>query len=321
MTEEQITQSKQASVVIPVYNGAETIGPLCERLEKVLPALFSDYEIVLVDDGSRDESWERIEYLCTQSGHIRGIRLMRNFGQHNALLCGIREARYPILITMDDDLQHPPEQIPLLLAEFEKGYDVVYAIPKRLPHSWWRNLGSKLTKKVLSRVMHIQIQDIGAFRIFKTELRKAFAKYSSPDVYIDPMLSWGTTKFSHVFVEEEKRPVGHSNYNFGSLVRAALLILTGYSTLPLRFASTVGFVFILFGIGILIYVLIISLTMGSVPGFPFLASIISLFSGVQLFSLGIMGEYISRMYEKSIDRPPYIVAEMKENNGQSQRDS
>jgi len=91
--------------------------------------------------------------------------------------------------------------------------------------------------------------------------------------------------------------------------------------LPLRFASTVGFVFILFGIGILIYVLIISLTMGSVPGFPFLASIISLFSGVQLFSLGIMGEYISRMYEKSIDRPPYIVAEMKENNGQSQRDS
>ena len=90
MTEEQITQSKQASVVIPVYNGAETIGPLCERLEKVLPTLFSDYEIVLVDDGSRDESWERIEYLCTQSGHIRGIRLMRNFGQHNALLCGIR---------------------------------------------------------------------------------------------------------------------------------------------------------------------------------------------------------------------------------------
>ncbi len=310
----QTDNERKASVVIPVYNGADTIQQLCDRLEQTLPTLFTAYEIILIDDGSPDDSWAKIESLTQQYPAVRGIRLMRNFGQHNAVLCGIREARYPITITMDDDLQHPPEEIHRLLEEFEKGYDVVYAVPKSLPHSWWRNGASKLTKWVLSKVMHIPIQSIGAFRLFKTDLRKAFDRYSSPDVYIDPMLAWGTRKFSQVQVEEEKREIGHSNYTFSTLVRAALLILTGYSTLPLRFASTIGFFFIMFGIGVMIYVLIISLTLGSVPGFPFLASIISLFAGVQLFSLGIMGEYIARIYDKSSDRPPYIIAETQGEN-------
>ena len=310
----QSDKPRKASVVIPVYYGADTIVSLCERLEAIMPKYFAEYEIILVDDGSPDDSWTVIESLAERYPSVRGIRLMRNFGQHNALLCGIREARFPITITMDDDLQHPPEQIPLLLEEYERGYDVVYGIPKKLPHSWWRNIGSRMSKWVLSKVMRIPIQDIGAFRIFKTDLRKAFEKYASPDVYIDPMLAWGTTKFSHVMVDEEKRVVGKSNYTFSTLVRAALLILTGYSTMPLRFASTIGFIFIIFGFGVLIYVLVISLTLGSVPGFPFLASLISLFAGVQLFSLGIMGEYIARMYDKSSDRPTYIVSETLESN-------
>lgn len=302
-------EKQSASVVVPVYRGADTITELVERLGVVLPQLFARYEIILVNDGSPDNSWDVIETLASAHANVRGIRLRRNFGQHNATLCGIRAARYPITITMDDDLQHPPEQLSLLLTEFNKGYDVVYAIPKKLPHSWWRNLGSVMIKKILSHIMNIPIEDIGAFRIFRTDLRDAFADYHSPDVYIDPLLSWGTNSFGHITVEEEPRTVGESNYTMSSLIRATLSIMTGYSTIPLRFASALGFVFLLFGGFILVYVFYIAIVVGSIPGWPFLASLVSLFSGAQLFSLGIMGEYLARMYDRTMDRPVYLVAE------------
>ncbi len=299
-----------ASVVIPVYNGAETIRPLTERLLTVLPQLFKSYEIILVDDCSGDNSWEVVQDLCKESKDIiHGIHLSRNFGQHNATLCGIRAARYEITVTMDDDLQHPPEELPKLVEELEKGYDVVYAIPSKLPHSWWRNLGSKLTKIVLGKIMGIPIREIGAFRVFRTHLRNAFANYSSPDVYIDPLLAWGTKNFSHVTVEEDPRTVGTSNYSFSKLVRASMLILTGYSTVPLRFASSLGFIFVLFGFAVMIYVLVVTLALGRTPGFPFITSLISIFAGVQLFTLGIFGEYLARMYDKSLDKPTYVIKE------------
>ncbi len=307
------TEKPTASVIIPVYNGADTITPLTERLLKVLPELFSAYEILLIDDCSPDSSWQVVREL--QAAHpdvIRGIHLARNFGQHNATLCGIRAARYEFCVTMDDDLQHPPEQLPLLVEEIEKGYDVVYAVPKKLPHSWWRNLGSKMTKIILGKIMGIPIREIGAFRVFRTYLRDAFANYSSPEVYIDPLLSWGTKNFSHVYVEEDKREIGTSNYSFKKLVKASLLILTGYSTAPLRFASLLGLIFMLFGFCVLIYVLIIALVVGSTPGFPFLACLISIFAGVQLFTLGMFGEYLARVYDRSSDRPPYVVREISD---------
>ena len=308
---EERIEKQNASVVIPVYNGAETVPVLVERLLKVLPGLFSEYEIILVDDCSPDDSWKVLKSL--QSAHpesVRVIHLARNFGQHNATLCGIRNARYGICITMDDDLQHPPEQLYLLVDELAKGYDVVYAVPKKLPHSWWRNLGSKMTKIILGKIMGIPIREIGAFRVFHTNLRDAFADYRSPEVYIDPLLSWGTKNFGHVYVEEDKREIGESNYSFAKLVKASLLILTGYSTAPLRFASMIGFLFMLFGFAVLIYVLVVTISLGSTPGFPFLASIISIFAGVQLFTLGIIGEYLARVYDRASDRPPYVVREI-----------
>jgi len=307
---EQNSEKMNASVIIPVYNGEDTIIPLTERLLKVLPDLFGEYEIILVDDCSPDKSWKVVKQLHEQNPEvIRAIHMARNFGQHNATLCGIRLARYEICITMDDDLQHPPEQIHLLTEELEKGFDVVYAVPKKLPHSWWRNLGSKMTKIILGKIMGIPIREIGAFRVFRTHLRDAFADYRSPEVYIDPLLAWGTKNFSHVYVEEDQREIGESNYSFAKLVKASLLILTGYSTAPLRFASMLGFFFMLFGFAILIYVLIVKISLGSTPGFPFLASIISIFAGVQLFTLGIIGEYLARVYDRASDRPTYVIRE------------
>ena len=298
------------SIVIPVYNSADTLNLLVEKLEEVLPEISQQFEIILVNDGSRDESWRTIELLMRSHPAVRGINLMRNYGQHNALLCGVRAAQGDIIVTMDDDLQHPPKEIPVLLSRLNEGFDVVYGSPRKMPHSLWRNLASRISKKSLSWVMGVKtVREISAFRCFRTQLRDAFKNYQSPGVILDVLLSWGTTRFTHVVVDENPREFGQSNYTFSKLARQVFLILTGFSTLPLRFASWLGFFFVLFGIGIFLYVLYIYFIHGSIPGFPFLASIISLFSGVQLFALGLIGEYLARVFDRSTDRPPYVIRE------------
>lgn len=296
------------SVVIPVYRGVETLPELVNRLEVVLPAIANEYEAILVNDGSTDNSWKVIESLANRCRWIRGVNLMRNYGQHNATLCGIRLARYEFTVTMDQDLQHRPEDISILLAKLQEGYDVVYGAPKKLPQGFWRNWVTANIKRVLANVMHVpSVRNISAFRIFRTRLREAFNGFSSPTLTIDVLLSWATTGFISIPID-----IMHSdksNYNFRSLVKVALLILTGYSTAPLRLASWVGFAMTIFGLAVFIYVLITYFTLGSLPGFPFLASIIALFSGAQLFTLGIFGEYLARIFDRSMDRPPYVIQE------------
>ncbi|MCJ7625268.1 MAG: glycosyltransferase family 2 protein [Anaerolineaceae bacterium] len=298
------------SVVIPVYNSEKSLLPLVDQLKIVLPSITSDYEILLVNDGSIDHSWEIICKLTNENSSIIGINLMRNYGQHNALLCGIRSASKELTVTIDDDLQHPPAEIPKLLERLNEGYDVVYGSPQKMPHSFWRNLASRISKRTLAFAMGIKtVREISAFRILRTSLRHAFIDFQSPEVIIDVLLSWGTSRFSSVIVNEKPREIGHSNYTFLMLLSQVLLILTGYSTIPLRVASLLGFGFTIFGLFVLIYVLIVTISLGSIPGWPFLASIISIFSGTQLFTLGIFGEYLGRIFNRSMDRPPYVIGE------------
>jgi undecaprenyl-phosphate 4-deoxy-4-formamido-L-arabinose transferase len=163
-------------------------------------------------------------------------------------------------------------------------------------------------KWILAKVVGLPaVRNVSAFRAFRTHLRKAFANFQNPSLIIDVLLSWGTTRFASVQVNIPQAE--RTNYNFRMLVRAATLILIGYSTVPLRFASWVGFVMTLFGLGVFVYVLIIYFAAGSIPGFPFLASIIALFSGAQLFGLGIFGEYLARMFDRSMDKPTYVISE------------
>ncbi|MDZ7267793.1 MAG: glycosyltransferase family 2 protein [candidate division KSB1 bacterium] len=299
------------SVVIPVYNSAEILPLLLPRLQAVLAALTARHEIILVNDGSRDHSWQVAAGWAQQHHEIVAIDLMRNYGQHNALLCGIRAARYEVIITMDDDLQHPPEEIPKLLARLQEGYDVVYGTPAKESHSVLRNLLSRLTKTTISSTLgNHQIRDISAFRAIRAEVCRAFADYASPYVLLDLLLSWGTGKFACVVVSHRVRQAGKSNYTFWKLFNQAMLILTGFSTAPLRLASLVGFGFTLFGIVVFLYVIVGFFVRGSIPGFPFLASIISLFSGAQLFALGIIGEYLARMFTRSIQKPTYVVKQV-----------
>jgi glycosyltransferase involved in cell wall biosynthesis len=296
------------SIVVPVYNSEETLPFLVNRLEHTLPEIADQFEVILVNDGSRDNSWDVILGLTSTYSWIHAINLMRNSGQHNALLCGIRAAKFEITITLDDDLQQPPEEIHRLLAKFNEGYDVVYGSPNKLPHEFWRNFSSKFTKRIMAYVMGIpNVINIGPFRVFRTDLRKAFAAYQSPNVIIDVLLSWATSKFAVTPVDEHPRMYGKSNYTFSKLVSAAFLVLTGFSTIPLRFASMLGFTITLFGVAVFLYVITRYILQGSLPGFPFLASIITIFSGTQLFTLGIIGEYIASIFNRSTDRLPYVI--------------
>jgi len=296
------------SVVIPVYNSQDTLDELLERLANTLPTLAEQFEVILVNDGSRDQSWETISRLSQEYAWVHGINLMRNYGQHNAVLCGVRQAQYALLVTMDDDLQHPPEEIHKLLEKLDEGYDVVYGIPMKQTHSWWRNFITVLIRRLLANIMGVKsIRDFASFRAFRTGLRNAFANYQNPNVILDVLLSWGTARFANAIVNETPRTVGRSNYNFIKLVQYTLVVLTGFSTVPLRFTSMLGFLFTLVGIAIFLYVLAIYFLLGSIPGFPFLASIIAIFSGTQMFALGIMGEYLARIFDRSMDRPPYVI--------------
>src|SRR5574339_184516 len=302
----RIVPRMNLSVVIPVYKGEMLIEPLVVQLGKVLPTFAENYEVILVNDGSPDHSWQVIQRLAREYTWVRGICMMRNYGQHNATLCGVRAARYEVTITMDQDLQHPPEEIPLLLTGLDEGYDVVYGSPRKLPQGFWRNMMTASIKWMLARVIGLSaVQNVSAFRAFRTTLREAFVNFQSPSLILDVLLSWGTTRFTSVEVNVAQAQ--HTNYSFRMLVRTAMLILTGYSTVPLRFASWLGFAMTLFGLGVFVYVLLVYFTAGSIPGFPFLASIIALFSGAQLFGLGIFGEYLARMFDRSMDKPTYVV--------------
>ena len=297
------------SVVIPVYNAGENLVPLYHRLIPVLEGLSDRFEILLVDDGSRDQSWERIESLSAGDPRLRGIRLSRNFGQHNALLCAIRAAQHEVIITMDDDLQNPPEEIPRLLAKLAEGFDVVYGYPREEHHGLFRNLASSLTKLVLQRAMGVETaRHCGAFRAIRSSVCEAFIHYRASFISLDVLLTWGTSSFAAIPVDHHPREHGQSNYTLMKLLGHATNMLTGFTTVPLRLASLTGFLFTVFGLGILSYVVIRYLIQGSVvPGFPFLASIIAIFAGAQLFALGIIGEYLARMHSRSIEKPSYVI--------------
>jgi undecaprenyl-phosphate 4-deoxy-4-formamido-L-arabinose transferase len=307
------TSPVDISVVIPVYRSAAILPELHRRLVDALEAITQRYEIILVEDGGGDDSWSVIERLADSDPHIRGIRMSRNYGQHNAELCGIRAARHDVIVTLDDDLQNPPEEMGKLVERLlSNDVDVVYGTPSTEQHGFLRDRGSQITKLALQSAMGADTaRKVSAYRAFRTRLRDAFATYRSPYVSIDVLLTWGTTRFTHVQVRHEARRLGASNYTLRKLVSHGFNMMTGFSTLPLQLASVIGFIFTVFGFLILAYVLLSYLTLGiAVPGFAFLASIIAIFSGAQLFALGIIGEYLARMHFRTMERPTYVVSDV-----------
>ena len=299
------------SVVVAVHNSETTLVELSQRIIDALVPLVPRLEILYVNDGSRDGSWQAITDLAEKHSEIRGLNLTRNYGQHNALLAGIQRAQGEVTVTLDDDLQHPPEEIPKLLSKLNEGYDVVYGRPAERRHSIGRNLSSKALKAVLKTMAGAEMAaHSSAFRSFRSILRQGFADFRGSHLSIDVLLSWSSGPVTHVPVEHHSRTEGTSGYTFSKLMLLAFNILTGYSTRPLRFASAVGLLTSLFGLLMFAYLVIRRLFQTApVPGFAFLASEIALFAGMQLFAIGVIGEYLAQLHFRSMGQPTYVIRE------------
>lgn len=298
------------SIVVPVYRSTNSLFELVRRIDKTFAA-GTDYEVILVDDGSPAETWRVVTQICEDNVKVRGLRLSRNFGQHSALVAGIRSATFPITVTLDDDLQNPPEEIPNLIGMLQaEDLDLVYGVPRRVEQSVHRRVAGRLTRSALKSGLGVDVApNVSSFRAFRTRLRDAFANDLGSNVSLDALLTWGGARFGSVAVQHDARGEGTSNFTFVKLMRFAIDTTTGYSTLPLQAASILGFATAAFGLAVLIFVVARPLLTGdSVPGFPFLAATIAIFSGVQLVTLGIIGEYLARMHFRIMGKPTYIVS-------------
>lgn len=226
------------SVVVPVYNGAASLALLVERLARALPATARDFEVILVNDASADASWSVIQALAERHAWVRGIDLRRNAGQHNATLCGIHHARFARIVTMDDDLEHPPESIAALLGALDAGHDVVYGTAPPPRRGWLRGVGRALMRPLLLRELGTDgVHGASAFRAFRTELRDAFPPRPGSALILDLLLARATRRFTYVEVEYGERHGGTSSYSVPTLVLASLRLLVGTSRTPLHAAG------------------------------------------------------------------------------------
>lgn len=301
------------SIVIPVYRGQHSLRELHQRLTAALAKGGRDWELILVDDASPDQSWSIIRELCDGDTRVMGMQMSRNYGQHAALLAGIRAATHPVTVTMDDDLQHRPEEVLDLVRALDSGeVDLVYGKSVVEEHGFWRNATSRLAKWTISATIGAdQARDSSAFRAFRTQLREGWNQVSDPYVSIDVLLSWTTTRHSAVPVTMDQRTTGQSNYTVRKLVRHMLNMFTGYSTRPLRIVTWLGFITSLFGLCIMVYVVIQRIVVGDVvPGFAFLASLIAVLGGLQLFGLGVIGEYLGRVHVRSMAQPTFVLRQV-----------
>ena len=297
------------SIVVPVFRSEKTLNELVNRITNSISD--KSVEIILIDDASGDGTWTTICSIARQNSMVTGIRLGRNSGQHGALLAGVRAAKFQTVVTLDDDLQNPPEEINKLIDALVPGVDVVYGVSTDVIQNFYRRAGSKLVRKFFASALGFNSAvSMSSFRTFRTALREGFNTALGPNVSLDALLTWSTTRFTVVEVKHDERKVGDSHYTFRKLIRFMIDMATGYSALPLRLASALGFLTISFGAVLLVYVIGRPIITGErVQGFPMLASTIIIFSGVQIFLLGILGEYIGRMHFRVMNKPTYMVAE------------
>lgn len=297
------------SIVVPVYNSASTLDSLMGRLTKVINSITQSYEIILVDDGSRDASWTVIQTLRkTYADHLVAVQLMRNYGQHNALMCGLGIARGEYVLTMDDDLQNPPEEIPKLLTYIKQHcLDLVYGCPNARRHAEWRNIGSALVMHFYRTVFRNPVTPT-PFRIMRHQLAQSVMFYDLNFTYLDGLLAWCTSRIAGVEVEHHPRTQGSSGYSMGRLLGLALNLYTNFSLIPLQIVSGLGFATALSGFLVGIYYLFQFFASGiAVPGFASTIIAILILGGTQLLALGVIGEYLGRLHLNVNRKPQYVI--------------
>ena len=302
----------EISVVIPVYNSEDCLDELARRLTEVLDKLGRPYEVILVNDCSPDNSWQKITSLCETYRNLNGISLRKNFGQDSALMAGLNYASGESVVIMDDDLQHDPADIPALVDELSKGYDVCYASFDSKMQSWFKNLGSWFNGKVANLVLK-KPKDVylSPFKAIKGEVVREIVKYDGPYPYIDGLLFRITRNVAHITVKHHRRYAGRGNYNLVRSVRVWTRLATNFSVLPLRIASLLGLVFSAFGF-ILSLIFIIRHFLGhkTPVGWASLICVVLLLGGIQLVTTGITGEYVGRLFLHHSKEPQFVVGEV-----------
>lgn len=304
-----ITESAlDVSIVVPVYGGSAALPELCHRLDATLQAAGLDYEVILVDDRGQTEAWGVIRALAAKHARVRGLRLGRNFGQHAATICGIAQARGEWIVTMDDDLEHPPESIPALLAAGDDDHPLVYGVFQKRTHAAYRNLSSELMRRLLKRAFPDLNEDYCSFRAIHAPLAKQLDRFGLNRPYIDGMLSWLTSSTRSVKVPHEQRQHGESTYTMRKLISHAANIFVTFSYMPLRIATFGGAGLAVLSFLYLLYVIYGRLS-GSItdPGYASLMSVILFACGIQLLILGVVGEYVGRLMGATFRRPVYII--------------
>lgn len=296
------------SVVVPVYRGAESLGELERRITAALDSLDGTHEIIFVDDRGNPENWLVIQALCAACPSARGIRLSRNFGQHAATLCGISHARGKWIITIDEDLEQPPESIPDLLAKANEGHLVVYGVYEKRSHARWRNITSEAGRRLFKFAIPSLNREYTSFRVIHCSVAKGLERFQSPFTFIDGYISWITNNYATVVVPHDARSHGTSSYSVRMLISHMINIFVTFSNLPLRVATWLGLSASAVGAIWGLYILIATL-LGAVgmSGYASIMAGMTFLGGLQLLILGIFGEYLARINFKTASMPLFVV--------------
>lgn len=303
------------SVVAPVFNEHATLPELHRRLTDVLAAL-GPYEIVLVDDGSSDGSWDTLLELAARDSHLRLLRLSRNFGHQAALSAGLDAARGEAIVLMDADLQDPPELIPQLVGKWREGFDVVYAIRGEREGEHRLRLASiSLFYRLLYRITATEIpQNAGDFRLLSRRAADAITAMPERARFLRGMTSWIGFKQTGIQYTRDARYAGESKYPPRKLIRLALDGITSFSTAPIKLVTAIGFALVVFCVGVLVWTLYVRFFTSHHPqGWTSVIAVVLLLGGVQLLSLGVIGQYVARIFDETKQRPLYLVDEVVEN--------
>ena len=297
------------SVVVPVYNSEASLGELCQRISNVFSEIEEFYEIILVDDSSEDNSWQIMKELKKNDKNIKIIQLMRNFGQHNAIICGFYHVTGKYVITMDDDLQNPPEEIPKLINKIKEGYDVVIGAQKVKKDSIFKKIGSffirYLNTKIFNKPKNLKLS---SFRIMTRAVVDEIKILKTPYPYISGMMLSLTRNLTNVTVKHDHRKYGSSTYNITKLVKLAFNLIINYSSLPLKLMTFIGIFVSAGSFCIGLYFILKKLIVGiPVPGWTSVVCLLSLFNGLLLIILSIMGEYLARIINEVSNKQQFVI--------------
>lgn len=299
------------AIVIPVYNSAECVAPLCRALTHELDRCGESYQIIMVNDGSVDESWQNIKSVASADKRVHGICLRKNFGQDNAIMAGLNAASGEVVVVMDDDLQHSPQDIIRMVDKIEKGADVCYAKFAVKKHFWWKNGGSwfngKVAEWVLGKPPGIYLSP---FKALSGDVAEQVARSTSIYPYIDGIIFQMTSNICQIEAAHQNRYAGKSNYTLYKSFQVWLRLLTGSSTVPLRLVVRLGVMVSACSFLLALYYIILYLSeVASPPGWATLAVLMLFLGGVQMISLGVIGEYVGRAYLQVSSNPQYVVLE------------